>query len=344
MSFEWTGFLWLLVLIPILVAAYVLAIRRRQKYAVRYASLSLVKDAAGRGPGLRRHIPAALFILGLASAIIAVARPSARVILPSEQGTVILSMDVSGSMRAQDIKPSRMDAVKEAARAFVNKQPRQVRIGIVAFSGTADLVQTPTTDHDRLMDAIGRLHPQLYTAVGSGLLAALDAIFEKNDQTQTDTANSNPAPTSPLFSAPTEEKTPPVPPGSYTSAVIVLMSDGQSNQGPDPLEAAEKAANQGVRVYTVGVGTKQGAVISWQGFSFRVYLDEATLKAIAARTGGMYYKGGSEDELRRIYETLSTRVMVEKEKTEITAIFAGIAVALFLVMGALSLAWFNRLP
>jgi Ca-activated chloride channel homolog len=342
MSFEWTGFLWLLLLIPILVAVYILAIRRRQKYAVRYASLSLIKDAAGRGPGFRRHIPAALFILGLTSAIIAVARPSAHVLLPSEQGTVILSMDVSGSMRAQDIKPSRMDAVKEAARAFVNKQPRHVRIGIVAFSGTADLVQTPTTDRDQLMDAIGRLHPQLYTAVGSGLLAALDAIFEKNDQTQTD-ANSS-TPTSPLFPAQTEDKTPPVPPGSYTSAVIVLMSDGQSNQGPDPLDAAEKAANLGVRVYTVGVGTKQGAVIGWQGFSFRVYLDEATLKAIAAKTGGMYYKGGSEDELRKIYETLSTRVMVEKERTEITAIFAGIAAALLLVMGALSLAWFNRLP
>jgi Ca-activated chloride channel family protein len=331
MSFEWTGFLWLLLLVPILVAAYILAIRRRQKYAVRYASLSLVKDAAGRGPGFRRHVPAALFILGLTAAIVAVARPSAHVILPSEQGTVILSMDVSGSMRAQDIKPSRMDAVKEAARAFVNKQPRHVRIGIVTFSGTADLVQPPTTDRDQLMEAINRLHPQLYTAIGSGLLAALDAIFEKNDPSQTDTTT----PTSPLVAAPSEEKTPPVPPGSYTSAVIVLMSDGQSNQGPDPLDAAEKAANLGVRVYTVGVGTKQGAVIGWQGFSFRVYLDEATLKAIAAKTGGMYYKGSSEDELRG---------MVEKEKTEITAIFAGVAAALLLVMGALSLAWFNRLP
>jgi Ca-activated chloride channel homolog len=339
MSFEWTGFLWLLALVPILVAAYIVAIRKRQKYAVRYASLSLVKDAAGRGPGIRRHIPAVLFFLGLTAALVALARPSARVVLPSEQGTVILSMDVSGSMRAQDIKPSRMDAVKEAARAFVNKQPRHVRIGIVAFSGTADLVQTPTTDRDQLMDAIGRLHPQLYTAVGNGLLASLDAIFDKNEP-----ATDSSTPTSPLFPAPSEEKTPPVPPGSYTSAVIVLMSDGQSNQGPDPLDAAEKAANLGVRVFTVGVGTKQGAVIGWKGFSFRVYLDEATLKAIAAKTGGMYYKAGSEEELRKIYETLSTRVMVSKEKTEVTAIFAGIAAALLLVMGGLSLAWFSRLP
>ena len=192
------------------------------------------------------------------------------------------------------------------------------------------------------MDSIGRLHPQLYTAVGSGLLAALDAIFEKS-QTADSTANAN-TPTSPLVPAPTEDKTPPVPPGSYTSAVIVLLSDGQSNQGPDPLDAAEKAANLGVRVFTVGVGTKQGAVIGWQGFSFRVYLDEATLKAIAAKTGGMYYKAGSETDLRKIYESLSTRIMVEKEKTEITAIFAGISAALLLVMGALSLAWFNRLP
>lgn len=342
MTFIWGGLLWLLALVPILAGAYVLAQRRRQRYALRYASLSLVKDALGKGPGIRRHIPAALFLLGFAVMIFALARPSAVVMLPSEEGTVILSMDVSGSMRAQDIKPSRMDAVKEAARNFIQKQPRNVRIGIVAFSGSAELIQPPTTDRDQLLAAVNRLQPQRYTAIGSGLLGALDAIFpEKTPQADN---NASPSPTDPLAPAPSDQEPPPVPPGSYKSAVIVLLSDGQSNQGPDPLDVADKAANLGVRVFTVGVGTKEGAIIGFEGFSFRVILDEATLKEIAAKTGGTYYKASSETDLNRIYQYLSTRLMVEKEKTEITAIFTAIAAAFILVAGGFSLVWFNRLP
>lgn len=353
MTFIWAGLLWLLVLVPIIAAAYLLAQRRRQRYALRYASLSLVKDAMGKGPGIRRHIPAVLFLMGLAVMLFALARPTSTVMLPSEQGTVILSMDVSGSMRAQDIKPSRMDAVKEAARGFIAKQPHNVRIGIVAFSGSAELIQPPTTDRDQLGAAINRLRPQRYTAIGSGLLAALEAIFpeksnpasggQSNGQ-QTDAA-SQISPTDPLAPAPQDqEEPPPVPPGSYKSAVIVLLSDGQSNQGPDPLDVADKAANLGVRVFTVGVGTKEGAIIGFEGFSFRVILDEATLKSIAAKTGGTYYKASSETDLNKVYDYLSTRLMLEQQKTEITAIFTAIAGALILVAGAFSLIWFNRLP
>lgn len=343
MNFIWGRMLFLLLLVPVLVGAYVLAQRRRQKYALRYASLSLVKDALGKGPGIRRHIPAALFLAGLTVIIFALARPSATVDLPSEEGTVLLSMDVSGSMRATDIKPSRMEAVKEAARIFIQKRPRNVRIGIVAFSGTAELIQPPITDNDQLMAAVNRLHPERYTAIGSGLQAALDAIFEKTDQATTDTPP--PDPNNPLTSAsPPDQEPPPVPPGSYKSAVIVLMSDGQSNQGPDPLDVADKAANLGVRVFTVGVGTKEGAVIGFEGFSFRVILDEATLKAIAGKTAGTYFKASSESDLHKIYENLSTRLMVEREKTEITALFVAAAAALLLIAGAFSLLWFNRLP
>ena len=343
MSFIWGKMLLLLLLVPVIVAAYVLAQRRRQRYALRYASLSLVKDALGKGPGIRRHIPAGLFLAGLAVLIFALARPSATVTLPSEEGTVILSMDVSGSMRATDIKPSRMEAVKEAARIFITKRPRNVRIGIVAFSGTAELIQPPVTDNDQLLAAVNRLHPERYTAIGSGLQAALDTIFEKPDQ-QATTDTPPPDPNNPLLPAPPEQEPPPVPPGSYKSAVIVLMSDGQSNQGPDPLDVADKAANLGVRVFTVGVGTKEGAVIGFEGFSFRVILDEATLKSIAGKTAGTYFKASSEGDLQRIYENLSTRLMVEREKTEITALFVAAAVALLLVAGAFSLIWFNRLP
>jgi len=342
MSFIWGRMLWLLALVPVLVAAYVLAQRRRQRYALRYASLSLVKDALGKGPGIRRHIPAGLFVAGVAVIVFALARPSATVDLPSEEGTVILSMDVSGSMRATDIKPSRMEAVKEAARIFITKRPRNVRIGIVAFSGTAELIQPPTTDNDQLMAAVNRLHPERYTAIGSGLQAALDAIFEKTDQATTDAPP--PDPNNPLTPAPPDQEPPPVPPGSYKSAVIVLMSDGQSNQGPDPLDVADKAANLGVRVFTVGVGTKEGAIIGFEGFSFRVILDEATLKAIAGKTAGTYFKASSEGDLHRIYDNLSTRLMVEREKTEITALFVAAAAVLLLAAGAFSLIWFNRLP
>jgi Ca-activated chloride channel family protein len=345
MSFIWGGMLWLLVLVPVLVGLYVLAQRRRQRYALRYASLSLVKDALGKGPGIRRHIPAAIFLAGMTVIIVALARPSATVILPSEEGTVILSMDVSGSMRATDIKPSRMEAVKEAARIFIEKRPRNVRIGIVAFSGSAELIQPPTTDNDQLLAAVNRLHPERYTAIGSGLQAALDAIFEKPDQAQAATDTPPPDPNNPLTPAsPDQQEPPPVPPGSYKSAVIVLMSDGQSNQGPDPLDVADKAANLGVRVFTVGVGTKEGAIIGFEGFSFRVILDEATLKAIAGKTAGEYFKASSEGDLQRIYNNLSTRLMVERERTEITALFVAAAAALLLAAGALSLLWFNRLP
>ncbi len=345
MSFIWGGMLWLLVLVPVLVGLYVLAQRRRQRYALRYASLSLVKDALGKGPGIRRHIPAVIFLAGLTVIIVALARPSATVMLPSEEGTVILSMDVSGSMRATDIKPSRMEAVKEAARIFIEKRPRNVRIGIVAFSGSAELIQPPTTDNDQLLAAVNRLHPERYTAIGSGLQAALDAIFEKPDQAQAATDTPPPDPNNPLTPAPPDQQEPPpVPPGSYKSAVIVLMSDGQSNQGPDPLDVADKAANLGVRVFTVGVGTKEGAIIGFEGFSFRVILDEATLKAIAGKTAGEYFKASSEGDLQRIYDNLSTRLMVERERTEITALFVAAAAALLLAAGALSLLWFNRLP
>jgi len=345
MNFIWPSMLWLLAILPVLVAAYLLAQRRRQKYALRYASLSLVQDALGKGPGIRRHIPAVLFLAALAVVIFAVARPSAMVTLPSEEGTVILSMDVSGSMRATDIKPSRMEAVKEAARIFINKRPRHVKIGLVAFSGTAELIQPPTTDNDQLLAAVNRLHPERYTAIGSGIQTALDAIFEKQDQADANANAQAQTPADPLAVTPQDQQEPPpVPPGSYKSAVIVLLTDGQSNQGPDPLDVADKAANLGVRVYTVGVGTKEGAIIGFEGFSFRVILDEATLKQIAAKTAGQYFKASSEGDLHRIYDTLSTRLMVEREKTEITALFVAAAAVLLLAAGALSLIWFNRLP
>jgi Ca-activated chloride channel family protein len=278
-----------------------------------------------------------LLLCGVAVFTVALARPTATIRFPARRGTVILSIDVSGSMRAQDIKPSRMDAVKDAARGFVNGQQHGVRFGIVAFSGAAYLVQPPTADKAQVLASIERLRPQMFTAIGSGLLTALDAIFPKP---AADVAS---GPDSPLAPAPQEQEPPPVAPGSYTSAIIILLSDGQSNQGPDPLDAAEQAANLGVRVFTIGVGTREGTDLSFGSFTFHAILDEATLRKIASITGGSYYKASSAEELRGVYRSLGSRLEMEKETTEITVLFAAAALVLFLLMAALSMRWFNRL-
>lgn len=338
MSFLWTNMLWLLLLVPVLIIVYILAQRRRQKYALRYASLSLLRQALGRGPGIRRHIPAIIFLLGLAAMIIALARPVATVMLPSQQGTVILTIDVSGSMRADDLQPSRIEAAKSAARAFVEKQPPNVRIGVIAFSDNAAVVQAPTTEREGVIAAITRLTPQRGTAIGRGILASLDAIFEEEGD--------GPAPFSrDSLTLPEPTPTPtPVPQGTYAPAIVVLLSDGESNVGPRPLDVVGQASDRGVRIYTVGMGSPDGTVLRFQGRSVRVRLDEETLKQIAEQTGASYFKADNETDLRAIYENLSTRLVFEPEQTELTAWFTGLAAVLSLIAGGLSLLWFSRLP
>jgi Ca-activated chloride channel homolog len=361
MSLEWPGLLWLLFLVPVLALAYIWAQRRRRKFAARFASLIVVKDALGKGPGFRRHIPIILFLAGLTVGIFALSRPSATVTLPSNRGTVILAIDISGSMRAHDIKPSRIEAAKAAARSFIEKQPRRVRVGIVAFAGTAALVQAPTTVREDLYAAIDRLYPQRATAVGSGIHVALNAIFEdekRQESAGTDPqaagsdpqaagsdprSSQQPSQDQPLGTTQDQQAPQPVAPGSYTSAAIVLLSDGQTNTGPDPLDAAQEAADRGVRIFTVGVGTNQGDVVGAEGRYFRVSLDEDTLKKIAHNTAAAYYKASDEGELMRIYNALSVRLVVGKDTLEVTALFAAVALAAFLVGGLLSQLWFNRL-
>jgi Ca-activated chloride channel family protein len=337
MSFLWIDMLWLLLLVPVLIFAYIMILRRRQKYALRYSSLSLVKEALGRGPGIRRHIPPILFLIGITAMIIALARPVATVILPSQQGTVILTLDVSGSMRAEDMKPTRLEAAKAAARTFMEKQPKNVRIGVVSFSESSAVVQAPTQDHEAILSALNRLTPQRGTAIGRGIVTSVDAIFEEPG-TKPATPSRDPLTL-------TETKPPPpVPKGSYAPAIIILLSDGQSNSGPRPLDVIDQAANRGVRVYTIGVGNVDGTVLPFQGFSIRVRLDEDTLKRIAEKTDGKYFKADNEAELRNIYEKLSTQLVFKPEQTELTAWFTGFAAVLLLIAGALSLLWFHRLP
>lgn len=339
MDFLWPYMLWLLLLVPVLIAAYIWAQRRRQRYALRYASLSLVKEALGKGPGFRRHIPPILFLLGLAVMIVALARPEAVVRIPSEEGTIILTIDTSGSMAADDLNPSRMDAAKTAAHSFVERQPNSVQIGVVSFSDDAFVVQAPTTDHDAVLSAIDRLYPQRGTAIGRGLQASLNAIFETSDASGPSANLSGPQ----ADASPTPTPTP-VPKGTYVPAIIVLLTDGENNVGPDPADVAQQAVDRGVRVYTIGIGSKEGSVLHIQGRSIRTRLDEDLLKQVAETANGAYFNATSEGDLQKIYENLGTRLVLKTEKTEVTAGLTGLAAALSILGGAFSLLWFNRLP
>jgi Ca-activated chloride channel family protein len=337
MSFLWASMLWLLLLVPILILVYVALQRRRQKFALRYASLSLVKDALGRGPGIRRHIPAMVFLLGIIVALVALARPVATVLLPSQQGTVILAMDVSRSMSATDVSPTRLDAAKAAAVAFVDKQPKGVNIGIVSFSNNASLVQAPTANRDEALSAIDRLSVQSATAIGQGILASLNAIAEQTGQPPVDT---NPDQLGQGAATPSTI----VPAGSSDTAAIILLSDGQNNVAPAPLDIISEAIDRGIRVYTVGLGTTGGTVLGFRGRSVRVFLDEATLKQIAQDTGAHYYRAENAADLRDIYSNLGTQLVFKRQETELTAWFTGAAVVLVLAAVTISLLWFNRLP
>jgi Ca-activated chloride channel family protein len=332
MSFDWWEALFGLALIPVLAAIYIVMQRRRQRYALRYASVSLVAQAVGAGPGIKRHIPAALYLLALAAMIVALARPTATVPLPSNTGTVILSIDVSGSMLAEDVEPNRMEATKEAARSFVEKQPDGVRIGIVSFSDFGALVAPPADSRTQALEAIGRLRPQRGTNIGAGLAVALDAIYEEQ-------ADGEPIVTGQPIPTPVPGEEIDTPPAS-----IVLVSDGQSNTGSDPLELAQEAADAGIKIYAVGIGTPEGTVLQIQGRNVFTRLDEATLKGMAELTGGTYFNAQDEDDLRQIYDDLSRERVIEDKETEVTFAFAGAALALSVAAGSLGLVWFNRLP
>ena len=360
-SFTWPSMLWLLLLVPLAVALYVWLIYRRKKFAMRYGNMALVRQAAG-ATTWRRHVPPALFLAALTCVIIAIARPTAEVTLPSTRATVILAMDVSGSMRASDVNPSRIVAAQNAARQYIKDQPKDVQIGIVAFAATALLVQNPTSDRTSLNAAIDRFELQRGTAVGSGIMVSLSALFPQEDF-QINQFNS------PggfgggyggysdfrsrryggggmaLGSAPAggpKKQHVPVEPGSYKNAVVILLTDGQTNAGFDPIEAARKASEYGVKVYTVGFGTTRGNIVGFGGFSMRAQLDEDSLKKISDMTRGRYFHAASAEDLKAVYNVLSKQVITETREMEISSFFAAGAAILMLASAGLSLAWFSR--
>jgi Ca-activated chloride channel family protein len=332
----------LLALLPLLVALYFWILARKRQATVRITSLAIARLALGQGPGWRRHVPPLLLLLALATLLLAVARPTATLTLPLAERTIILAMDVSGSMRAEDVKPNRLVASQEAAKSFVNKLPREVRVGVVAFAGTAAVVQAPTASRDDVIKAIERFQLQRGTATGSGIILSLATLFPDDGiEIQHVTGQKN-FPGKPITPKAEGPKRDPVAPGSYNSAAIIMLTDGQRTTGPDPLDAAKMAADHGIRVYTVGVGTTSGETIGFEGWSMRVRLDEETLKNISVLTHGEYFYAGTAEDLKKVYESLSSRMVVERKETEVTALFAAVGALLALLSTGISLWWFGR--
>jgi Ca-activated chloride channel family protein len=312
-------------------------------------------QAAGGGQvGWRRHLPPLLFLAGLDVLLMAMARPQTVISLPKQEGTVILVLDVSGSMSADDVtlpasaaetpdeaagdtevKPTRMEVAKAVARESVQRQPDSVQIGVVAFSDGGLAVQAPTNDQEAVLSTINRLSPQRGTSVGYGILVALSTIVVSAGQDPLLDSNLTPVPTL----TPT-----PLPEGTYIPAIVVLFSDGENNESPDPFEAAQVAANMGARIYTVGVGSIAGTTLEVEGFSVHTRLEEEALKQIAQIAEGAYYNAQNEEELSVIYENLDPQLVLREEKMEVTSLFAGAGILVFLIGGVFSLMWFSRLP
>jgi Ca-activated chloride channel family protein len=337
MSFIWPAMLLLLVALPLGALAYVLLDRRRQRRAVASGfPLATPADVAARRARMRRRIPAALILLGLAILVVALARPQSVVGVPRIEGTIVLAFDVSGSMAATDLAPTRMEAAKAAARKFVERQPPSVLIGVVAFSDSGFSTQVPTRDQSLVLAAINRLKPERGTSIGRGIQQSLTAI-----------ALADQDPAAGYYSNRSADPMPqptPVPPGTHVPAAIVLLTDGENTAAPDPLEAAKAAADRGVRIYTVGIGSAAGVTIEVEGFMVHTSLDEATLRGVADATGGTYYATDDPAQLSAIYDQLDTKLVVRSEAMEVTSLFAGGAV-LVLMAGALTaLVWLGRAP
>ncbi len=342
MSFVWPQYLWLMLALPLLVAAYLWLLRRGARSAVRYSSVGIARAAAGRN--WKRHVPPALLLLACAVLLFAAARPTARVPLPWARTTIILAMDVSLSMRVSDVKPTRMVAAQEAAKLFLRELPKNVEVGLVTFAGTAQVAQAATLDRESLATAIDGFQLQRATAVGNAIVVALAELFpddgldlgvmtfggRKQGRSLDDQAK--PAP----------RQVTPVAPGSYGSAAIILLTDGRRTTGIDTLEAAKRAADRGVRIYVVGLGTVNGES-SMEGLSIYLQLDEPTLREVARMTGGEYHHAGTAEMLRTVYGNLGSRMQVLSRETEITGLLALLAALLAVTGAGLSVLWFGRI-
>ena len=329
MSFLWPWSFLCLLLLPLLILFYRRLLEHRRQTAVTLGTLGIVQNRSGQELGRRRHTPPAVFLLGLALIIIGLARPEMAVSLPRVEGTVILAFDVSNSMLADDLEPTRIEAAKAAARAFVENQPGTVLVGVVAFSNGGLVVQPPTDVQADVLATIERLTPQGGTSLGQGIFTSLSAIAGEPVT---------------LDEAALEEGIPRLEMGEIGSAVIVLLTDGENTGPPEPMPVAQVAAEAGVRIYPIGIGSSEGAVLEVDGFSILTQLNEIPLQEIASLTNGMYYRAEDEAALQEIYENIDLRLVVRGEKMEVTAIFAAVGLLVWLIGGALSMWWLGRVP
>jgi Ca-activated chloride channel homolog len=335
MSFIWPAMLWSLLAIPLIVFLYLRMQKRRAQYAIRYGSLGLMQQASGRGVGSRRHIPALLFLTGLIILFLALGRPQMVIGLPKVDGIVILAFDVSGSMLADDFDPTRMEAAKTVAKDFVARQPSSVRVGVVAFSDSGFSTQLPTNDRASILAAIDRLQPQRGTSLANGIIVSLNTIANVTGQEPIIGFND---------SEPSQASPTPVQVSADNSAVIVLFTDGENNMDPDPLAAAQFAADRGVPIHTIAIGSVEGVDLTVNGFTVHTKVDEAALQQIAEVTDGFYFNAETEEDLRTIYDSIEPGFRITKDETEVTAVFAGISILILLVGGMLSLLWFSHVP
>jgi Ca-activated chloride channel family protein len=342
MFFLWPESLWLLLLPPLLPLLYLWLLRRGRKVAVRYSSVGLVREAAGRN--WKRHVPPALLLLACTALLLAASRPVAKVPLPWGRTTIMLAMDISLSMRVADVQPTRMAAAQAAARQFLQDLPRDIDVGLVTFAGTSQVAQRATPDRAPLLQAIDNIQMQRGTAIGSAIVVSLSELFPDHGLDVGEmTFGGAPSKSRSIDAKPPPKPFTPVAPGSYNSAAIILLSDGRRTTGIDALEAAKLAADRGVRIYVVGLGTPDGAASLGEYMSIYLQLDEPTLREVARLTGGEYHHAGTAEKLRSVYETLGSKVQLQARETEITALLALASALLTVTAALLSLLWFRKL-
>jgi Ca-activated chloride channel homolog len=360
MHFVWPTLLVLLAIVPVLMFFYARMMKGRARRVAELAAKGFSPNAAALKLGKRRHIPFAFFLVGLTMLLGSLARPQTTVSIPKREGTIILAFDVSNSMRAEDLKPTRMDAAKVAARAFIAKQPSNIKLGVVALSDGSLVTQQPTFDREAVLNAVNRLTAQGATSLGRGLLTALGSIAGKpikftpsSDDPSNASPDSNPPDTAPPDTAtaagqPNVDAAPAgsidsVDIGYFGSAAIVLLSDGENTATPDPLEVAKLSSTAGVKIYAVGVGSGEETVIDVGGFKVATVLDEEMLQGIAKFSDGAYFRADDADTLSKIYSSIKLEWKSIPERTEITGLVAGLSAIVLTIGSLLSLLWFGRL-
>ncbi len=359
MSFEAPLFLWGLLLVPAALAAYLLAQRRRARYAVRFTNLDLLANLVPATPAWRRHVPAACYLLALAALLVSLARPRATIPVPRDAATVVMVMDISGSMDAAGVQPTRLGAARAAAKRFLDQLPPRFRVALISFSSGVNVASPPTTDRAAVRHALDGLHAEGGTAMGDAIERAVevaqlarqpdgvaggDPVLGSRAPTAT-LPGSTPVPATPAGAPPAAGPgaSAPVP------AAILLLSDGASNAGRlQPLEAAQQAQQAGIPIYTIALGTPDGTLVSQDRFG-RQHLtpvppDPATLQQIAETTGGQFFSAPTARDLQAVYQQIGSSIGFIPEQEEITFVFAAAGAAFLAAGGTLALLWFNRFP